>query len=142
MFPPADDSPRLVDTNVLSLFFKEHDQKSRLRAQLYEPDLVGHILAISFVTKGELYLWTLVRKWGSQRVSRMEEKLSNLVTLPWHDAVAHRYARIQHQSPKKSNDAWIAACALAYGCTLVTDDSDFAGIADLQIISHHDEGRR
>lgn len=138
---PTGDAPRLLDTSVLSLFFKRRDQNSWLRSQLYMPDLTGHTLAISFITKGELYAWTLVRKWGSQRVMEMERTLNNLVTLPWHDSVAHHYARIQTQAKKQQNDAWIAACALAYGCTLVTDDNDFNGIAGLQIISHANEGR-
>ena len=141
VLPLGNNPPRLVDTSVLSLFFKRRGQKSGLRSQLYVPDLNNHTLAISFITKGELYLWTLVRGWGSQRVAEMEKTLSNLVTLPWHDSVAHHYARIQAQYPRASNDAWIAACALAYGCVLVTDDDDFFGIPGLQIISHHDEGR-
>ena len=141
MLPPTEDAPRLVDTSVLSLFFKRRDQKSWLRSQLYVPDLTGRTLAISFITKGELYAWTLVRKCVSRRVTEMERTLSQFVTLPWHDSVAHHYARIQTQTKKQQNDAWIAACALAYGCTLVTDDNDFYGIAGLQLISHFDDGR-
>ena len=141
MFSPTDDAPRLVDTSVLSLFFKRRDQKSWLRSQLYVPDLTDRTLAISFITKGELYAWTLARKWGSQRVTEMERTLSKFVTLPWHDSVAHHYARIQTQYKKQHNDAWIAACALAYGCILVSDDNDFHSIPGLQVISHFDEGR-
>ena len=141
MLPPPEDAPILLDTSVLSLFFKRREQRSSRRSQLYEPHLIGRTVAISFITKGELYAWTIARKWGSHRVTMMERALSRLVTLPWHDSVARHYARIQTQSRRKQNDAWIAACALAYGCTLVTDDSDFDGIAGLQVITHYDEDR-
>ena len=141
VFQLTDNAPRLLDTSVLSLFFKRPGQKSGLRSQLYVRDLLDHTLAVSFITKGELYAWTIARKWGSHRVAEMEKDLNDLVLLPWHDSVALHYARIQTQSPKASNDAWIAACAIAYGCVLVTDDSDFDDIAGLQVISHHNEGR-
>ena len=141
MTPASADAPRLVETSVLSLFLKEDDQRSGVRSQLYVPDLVNRTLALSFITIGELYAWTMVRKWSSRRIADMEQTLKKMVKLPWHDAVAHHYARIQTQTPKSSNDAWIAACALAYGCVLVTDDNDFHGIAGLSIISHVNEGR-
>ncbi len=105
------DAPRLVDTSVLSLFLKKSDQPSGLRSQLYVPDLENHTLAVCFVTIGELYAWTIFRKWGSRRVTEMEQWLNKMVKLPWHDSVAHHYARIQTQTPKTINDAWIAACA-------------------------------
>ena len=139
--PTPADAPRLIETSVLSLFLKTDDQQSRIRSQLYVPDLLNHTLAVSFITIGELYAWTIFRKWGSRRISDLEQALNHMVKLPWHDSVAHHYARIQTRTPKGSNDAWIAACALAYGCVLVTDDNDFQGIPDLQIISHATEGR-
>ena len=141
MIPSSADAPRLVDTSVLSLFLKQDDQPSQRRSQLYLPDLLNHTLAVSFITIGELYAWTMSRKWGSRRITEMEQALNRMVKLPWHDSVAHHYARIQTQTPKGINDAWIAACALAYGCVLVTDDNDFRGIHGLQIISHSDESR-
>ena len=142
--PVHADTPRLVDTSVLSLFLKGDDQLSGERAQLYVPDLLNKTLAVSFITIGELYALTILRKWSSHRITEMEQFLSaNMVKLPWHDSVAHHYARIQTSStPKQINDAWIAACALAYGCVLVADDNDFHGIAGLQIISHANEARR
>ena len=139
--PTSVDAPRLVDTSVLSLFLKKDDQQSQLRTQLYVPDLLNHTLTVSFITIGELYAWTIFRKWGSRRISEMEQALNKMVKLPWHDSVAHHFARIQTQTPKGINDAWIAACALAYGCVLVTDDNDFRDIPGLNIISHSDEGR-
>lgn len=133
----ASDSPLLLDTSVLSLFFKT-DQRS----QLYAPDIQGRILAVSFITIGELYRWTIERKWGQSRIRRLEARLNNMVKLPWHDSVARHWAQIQTETPKSANDAWIAACARAYGCTLVTNDNDFSDIRGLQVISHANEGRR
>lgn len=139
--PTSADAPRLVDTSVLSLFLKKPDQPSQLRSQLYVPDLLNKTLTVSFITIGELYTWAMSQKWGVRRISEMEEALNKMVKLPWHDSVARHYARIQTTTPKSINDAWIAACALAYGCVLVTDDNDFYGIPGLQIISHSNEGR-
>jgi predicted nucleic acid-binding protein len=55
--------PLLLDTSVVSLFFKNDDT----RAALYLPDLQGRILAISFITVAELRRWTIERKWGQPR---------------------------------------------------------------------------
>lgn len=139
--PTSTDAPRLVDTSVLSLFLKKDDQLSQLRSQLYVPDLLNKTLTVSFITIGELYAWATFRNWGPLRISEMEQALNKMVKLPWHDSVARHYARIQTTTPKGINDAWIAACALAYGCVLVTDDNDFYGIPGLQLISHANEGR-
>jgi predicted nucleic acid-binding protein len=66
----------------------------------------------------------------------MEKRLKLMVVLPNSDAVALHWARIQSSTPKADNDAWIAACALEYGLTLVTDDKNFEGIQGLKIICH------
>lgn len=36
--------------------------------------------------------------------------------------------------------ACVAACALAYGCTLITDDTGFADIQGLGVVCHHHSG--
>ena len=130
--PPA---PLLLDTSVVSLFFKKNDT----RAPLYLPDLQGKLLAISFVTVAELKRWVISRRWGQTRIDEIDRRLRLMVTLPYTDAVALQWARIQADTPRSENDAWIAACALAYGLTLVTDDKGFEGIRGLTIISHHSE---
>ena len=128
----TDDPLLLLDTSVVSLFFRPGDT----RAALYLPELQGKFLSISFVTIGELHRWAIQRKWGARRIEEMQQRLQLMVTLPYSDAVSLQWARIQTSTPKADNDAWIAACALVYGCTLVSDDSDFVGIQGIPIISH------
>lgn len=128
----ADDTPRLLDTSVFSLFLKPHDS----RTGLYLPHLVGRPIAISFVTVGEIYKWAYLRRWGAARISEMDKVLSqHIVVLPSSQDVAREWARIQTSDhPLNENDAWIAACAIVYGCTLVSDDADFRGVRGLRVI--------
>ena len=137
MLGNTSDPPLLLDTSVLSLFFK----KNRDRAALYWPDLEGQRLAVSFVTIGEIHLWAILHHWGQARIAKFEDALRGMVILPSSDEVARHWALVQSSTRKSANDAWIAACALTYGCTLVTDDTDFHGIQGLNIISHVNEGR-
>lgn len=125
-------NPLLLDTSVFSLLLKSQDS----RASLYAPDLQDKILAVSFITVGELYRWAIGRNWGTTRFLDLQARLTKVVLLPYNDAVALQWARVQTSIPKKDNDAWIAACALAYGCTLVTDDGGFGDIQGLKTITH------
>lgn len=129
--------PLLLDTSVLSLFFK----RNTTRAVLYEPDLRGKRLAVCFVTIAEIHRWAILHHWGQARIAKFEEALGGMVILPSNDEVSRHWALIQSSTQRSANDAWIAACALTYGCTLVTDDNDFHGIQGLSIISHVNEGR-
>lgn len=126
--------PLLLDTNILSLFFKSNDT----RTEIYLPHLEGKMLAVCFITVGEMFRWTMMRhhQWAPERVRGLEERLRLLVNLPSNDAVGRQWARIQTSTPKGENDAWIAACAMTYGCTLVTDDNAFRDIQGLNIICY------
>ena len=70
----ANDSPRLLDTNVFSYLLKGDDS----RGALYLPDIQGRLLAVSFVTVGELYFGAYSRNWGTKRIQELEEKLQQL----------------------------------------------------------------
>ncbi len=126
------DIPLLVDTSVVSLLFKPNDARTRL----YLPELRGRLLAVSFVTVGELHRWAIQRRWGRQKTNELRERLNSFVAIPYNDAVSLQWAGIQARTPKSDNDAWVAACAIVYGCSLVTDDSDFQGIQGLHVICH------
>ena len=65
----SSETPLLLDTGVFSLLFKPNDS----RRALYFPDLKGHILAVSFITVGEIYRWAILRRWQSERVKKLEE---------------------------------------------------------------------
>ncbi|MBI4202718.1 MAG: PIN domain-containing protein [Chloroflexi bacterium] len=99
--------------------------------------MVGHILAISFVTVGELFRWPVERNWGARRIEELEERMRETVWLPWQESVAREWARLMANNPNLGqNDAWVAACAKAYDCTLITDDKSFLSINGLTVIVH------
>ena len=128
--PP--EQPLLLDTNIVSFLLKRNDT----HAPIYRTDLEGKILAISFVTVGELYRWPRYRTHSMAR--RLEDSLSRFVILPSNDMVSREWARIKSIPGLvvADNDAWIAACTFAYACTLVHHDKVFRRIPDLPQITH------
>jgi predicted nucleic acid-binding protein len=79
--------------------------------------LAGQILAVTFVTVGELTKWTLVRRWGPRSLDSMRTFLASLVVLPYDSRVATRWGELQAYAqlrgrPRPTNDSWTAACCL------------------------------
>jgi predicted nucleic acid-binding protein len=54
----------VVDTDVVSFLFKDHPI-----AKLYDFELLGHTLVLSFMTLAELDRWVIQRKWGMHAAS-------------------------------------------------------------------------
>jgi tRNA(fMet)-specific endonuclease VapC len=52
----------VVDTDVVSFLFKHHPS-----AKLYDSELLGHALMLSFMTVAELGRWVILRRWGEAR---------------------------------------------------------------------------
>lgn len=130
----SNDTPMLLDTNVFSYLLKGDDS----RASLYLPDIRGKLLAISFMTVGEVYRWAFSNHWGIKKVQVLEEALRKFIILPAHKEVAREWARIKSIPGRNvsDNDAWIAACAFIYGCVLVTHDRDLIDFPGLSIVTH------
>jgi toxin FitB len=66
----------VLDTDVASAV---------LRGRVPDPlarRLTGQSLAVTFVTVGELTRWTLVRRWGPQRLAGLRTFFSRVVVLP------------------------------------------------------------
>ncbi len=85
----------------------------------------GHVLAVTFVTIGEMTKWTLVPHWGPTRRQDLPRHLDAYVTLPYDSQVAARWGEIQAAGqlcgrPRPVNDSWIAACCLARNLPLIT----------------------
>ena len=126
----------LLDTNIVSYLMRG----GRL-AEAYEPHTEGRLLAISFVTVGELYYGAEKRNWGERRRKVLETTLRNFVVVPYDHDVARCYGRLVAEretkgKPIQPNDAWIAACAVRHTVPLVTHNAkDFEGITSLDIIT-------
>ena len=109
----------LVDTDVVSYIAWK-----RPEARDFMPLVEGKMLAISFVTVGEMYFGAAHRGWGEKRISQMEEILRRYSTIPGTDDVAHRYGEVKKafRSQVDENDMWIAATALAPDLPIITNN--------------------
>src|SRR2546425_8920349 len=96
----------VVDTDVLSYVLR-HDT----RAFLYREHLSVETLCVSFATIGELYRWSIARKWGNERLNQLQQLLADYVVLEYDNAMAWDWARVMSIKgrPVTATDAWIAA---------------------------------
>ncbi len=120
----------VLDTDVASAILRE-----RLPAVL-DARLRGQTLAVTFVTVGELTKWVELHDWGPTRLATLAAFYARVGVLPYTDAVARRWGRIQARAqrrgrPRPVNDAWIAACCLQRRLPLATGNrKDFQDFAD------------
>ena len=120
----------ILDTNIVSYIMKNHPF-----ARLYIPHLSGKLLAISFITVGELYVGAEKDQWGEKKRNQLQVTLRNYVVIPYDNSIALEYARIvvgraRMGEPIAFADAWIAACAVRHQVPLVTHNArDFRNIA-------------
>ena len=131
----------LVDTDVYSFLMRGGES-----AEIYGSHVEGKLLAISFVTVGELYFGAYKRKWGPDRLN-LSERLKAAVIVPYDVEVCKRYAEIRagleaKGTPVGANDMWIAACAIRHSIPLVSNNrAHFEGIPNLILISEASGGR-
>jgi toxin FitB len=127
----------VVDTDVASTLLRRRASNDLAQA------LAGHILAVTFITVGELTKWTLVRRWGPRNLETMRTFLAALVVLPYDQRVAARWGELQAYAqlrgrPRPTNDSWIAACCLVRELPLATlnikDFADFEQHEGLELI--------
>lgn len=128
----------ILDTNVVSYLMRGGSL-----AEAYAPHLQNRLLAITFVTVGELYFGAEKGKWGERKRRELETALHNFVVVPYDHEIARCYGRLVAErqrsgKPIASNDAWIAACAVRHGVSLITHNAkDFQDIAGLQTITEN-----
>ena len=139
----------VVDTNLISLLVKlKHGQlrKDEARAKRYETYLKGQDMVRAFPTEAELHVWLQRLPNDARReqyAQGIQEVLDQTGLIDGTAVVAQHWAKIvatgenaamlhvrDANNPKREaqlNDTWIAACALAHGLPLVTDNGkDFA----------------
>ncbi|MDR3670152.1 MAG: hypothetical protein P4L36_04870 [Holophaga sp.] len=139
----------VVDTNLISLLVKLKNgrlKKDEARARRYEAYLQGQDMVRAFPTEAELHVWMQRLPEDARKVEYaqgIQEVLDQTGLIDGTAVVAHQWARIlaageaaallhvrDAGNPRREaqlNDTWIAACALAHGLPLVTDNGkDFA----------------
>lgn len=126
----------VLDTNIVSYLMKGGPL-----AEAYAPHTQGRLLAIAFITVGELYFGAEKKNWGKRKRKDLETILRNFVVIPYDHEIARCYGRLVAERQRQGhsiapNDAWIAACAVRHGVPLVTHNAkDFEGIALLTTIT-------
>ncbi|WP_373500497.1 type II toxin-antitoxin system VapC family toxin [Desulfococcus sp.] len=130
------DAKIVLDTCIVSYLMKGVPL-----AEVYTPHLQGRLLAISFITVGELYYGAENANWGAKKRQALETTMRNFVVIPYDHEIARCYGRLvaerkRNGKPIDPNDAWIAACTVRHGVPLVTHNArHFFGISTLEIIT-------
>ncbi len=132
------DTQVILDTNIVSYLMK-----GDLLATKYTPHLEERLLAISFITVGELYFGAKKKNWGRRKREQLETTLQKFAVVPYDHEIACSYGRLVAERERKgapigSNDAWIAACAVRHHVPLVTHNPrHFEDITSLEIITEY-----
>ena len=127
----------VVDTDVVSFLFKNHPLGYR-----YDPDLIGRVPLISFMTVAELERWALQYDWSPRRLHGLHLYLKRFVVVPSSSDLCHQWAEVMVAAQGagrriESADAWIAASALLYKAPLLTHNrNDYLGVPGLKLITH------
>ncbi len=127
----------VIDTDVASNILRGGSPDAFVSA------LQGAVVAVSFITAGELHRWTYVRKRGAPRRRLLDEWLAGVLVLESTPGTWRIWGRItaearQRGRPRPVADSWIAACCLAWELPLATtnqrDFEDFADHNGLQLL--------
>jgi len=127
----------LLDTTVFSYMLKQNAKVLTRIASLSTADR----LAICSIVRGEV-LYGLERLPHGKKKQDLEAKVTELFRSlhcePIPERAADQYARIKRETERKGtrldeNDLWIAATALSLRATLITTDSDFRRVTQLDI---------
>ena len=133
----------LLDTDVFSYLLSNRAPY----ASLYRADVEGKLVAVSFITVGEMLFGAEKKSWGPERVSQLQDALRKVTIVPFDFEVCSAYARIRNAGEKSGisvapNDLWIAACAVRHSIPLISNNqAHFEAIAGLQLRSRAAEAR-
>lgn len=125
----------LLDTNICIYIIKKQPPSVFKRFEQLE---IGKV-SMSVVTFGELEYGATKSNNSAKAHEILLELINYIPVLPMENAGAHHYAKIRTRleklgTPIGNNDLWIAAHALALGCTLVSNNTkEFSRIEELQL---------
>lgn len=126
----------MLDTDVFSYLGKSGDT----RAVLYRPHVEGKLVAVSFVTVGEILFGAYKSKWEKPKLEQIKARLRSVTIVPYDWAVCETYGDLkvrlqQAGKPIGDNDLWIAACAVRHSIPLISNNrSHFEGVPGLVLI--------
>jgi predicted nucleic acid-binding protein len=112
-----------------------------IRANLYLPHIQRKLIAVSFVTIGEMLFGGAKKKWGPTKMAELHRRLQSVVMLPYDYKLCVTYgdlkAKLQEQGrPIADNDLWIAASSVRHSIPLISHNrSHFEIIPELVLIS-------
>lgn len=123
----------LLDTNIVS--HAARNPRGELAARIAA--CADEQLCTSIIVAGELR-YGLIKKGSQKLTASVEAVLNGLTIEPLGSPIDTLYGIVRTRLEAKgrpigSNDLWIAAHALALGCTLVTDDGDFNHVEGLLV---------
>lgn len=131
--------PVLLDTDAFSILHRGGE-----RAEVLRPEVEGCLPLLSFVTVGELLRGALSAGWGEARRAQLQMRIDAMTVLPFDEQVIRAYAQCTVEAVRlghplgqavHSNDAWIAATALAHQVPLVSlNRRHFDGLPGLVLL--------
>jgi len=95
----------VVDTDVVSFVFKNHPIGT-----LYDADLAGNNLVISFMTLAELDRWAIQAKWSPPRRNWLRLYLDPFVVLPYTRDLCTKWVRGDRRSADKGTSHRVRGC--------------------------------
>lgn len=121
---------KLLDTNVIIRYIKDEENLD----DVFEEENLYY----SSITLGELLFGSECSQKKSENATVYTNFCNELEEIKPDNFVAPYYGRIKAQlktdgHPIPENDIWIAACAMAYGLTVVTADRHFSFIKDISL---------
>ena len=121
----------LIDTNVISDFLSLSLSPKGIS---FLSDIIDEVPNISVITQIELLCWNADERITGKVTSFVED--SNVFDIS--PEIVQNCVKIRKGKKVKTPDAIIAATALSYGYTLVTNnEKDFKHIADLKVVNPH-----
>jgi len=130
----------VLDTDVTSFLFNQDP----IRAPRYEAHMDGKTLYLPFVSVAEILFGAEIRRWGSDRRSRLDRFLAQYVIVQSDADVCENWATIRAHArgqgrPVERQDAWVAAVTITLDLPLITHNAGhFAHIPLLRVVTEPD----